>query len=272
MIDSYIINIVKNALAEDLGTGDISSITNDNQVEAAVITNDNAVIYGIEYFQESFYQLNNNISIVWYVKDGAKIAKKTKLCTIYGNAKTILSAERVALNFLQTLSATATQTRYLVDKINNTKAKILDTRKTIPNLRYAQKQAVVAGGGVNHRMGLYDMIIIKENHIKTYKTLDIAIKTYKNKYPNTKIIVEIETIAQLKIALNYDITRILCDNFSPELLQQAVQITNNKIPLEASGNINEFNILKYAKTGVDYISIGSITKNISAIDLSLKIL
>ncbi len=271
MLDNYITNVVKQALEEDIGLGDISS-TLDKKAQAIVISNDDAVIYGTEYFQSTFYQLDNSIKIVWHIKDGAKIEKKTKLCTIYGNAKTIISAERVALNFLQTLSATATQTRYLVDKISHTKTKILDTRKTIPNLRYAQKQAVIAGGGMNHRMGLYDMIMLKENHIKTYKSLEKAITISKNKHPNTKIIVEVENITQLKIALKYNITRILCDNFSPELLQQAVQITNSKIPLEASGNIDENNILQYAKTGVDYISIGSITKNIKAIDFSLKIL
>jgi nicotinate-nucleotide pyrophosphorylase (carboxylating) len=190
-----------------------------------------------------------------------------------GQSRSIVTAERVALNFLQTLSATATQTRFLVDKIAHTKAQLLDTRKTIPGLRWAQKQAVKCGGGVNHRMGLYDCVMIKENHILAMCSIGSAIDMAKNRYPKLPLIVEVEDLNQLNEVLLHDgITRILCDNFSIDMLISAVKTTKNKTPLEASGNIDEHNIAKIAQTGVDYISTGSITKNIRAVDFSLRII
>ena len=271
MTGDYIKNTVKNALVEDIGNIDVSAelIKDKKLVEAIVISNDNAVICGTKYFQEAFLQLDSTTKVIWYIKEGDKVLKNTKICSICGIAKSIISAERVALNFLQTLSSTATKTRSLINKISNTKTKLLDTRKTIPNLRLAQKQAVICGGGSNNRISLSDSIMIKENHINALGGLKNAIEIAQKNHPDFNLVVEVESLAQLRVALKYKPSRILCDNFTPELLKRAVQITNAKVPLEASGNIDNKNIVEYAQTQVDYISVGDITKNIKAVDLSL---
>ena len=186
-------------------------------------------------------------------------------------SRAIITAERTALNFLQILSGTATKTNYLVSLISNTKAQLLDTRKTIPGLRKAQKYAVKCGGGVNHRMGLYDCIMLKENHILSIGSLDKSINKALQKYPDKPIIVEVETMEQLRSALSIKgITRVLCDNFSLVDLREAVKIAQGIYPIEASGGVNEANIASYAETGVDYISIGAVTKDVAAVDLSLR--
>ncbi len=267
--------LIIGALAEDIGSGDVSaSLLVQKIIKAQVICKQQAIICGLDYFEQSFYQLSNSININWYISAGEEVEPGAVLCQLSGDNRAIISAERTALNFLQTLSATATKTNELVRKIAGTQAKILDTRKTLPLLREAQKQAVVFGGGVNHRLGLFDAIILKENHLNALGGLVNAIDIANSKYPDLDIIIEVENLDQLQTALNRSrhLTRILCDNFSTADLYKAVRLSAGKISLEVSGNINESNILDYANTGVDYISTGIITKNISAIDLSLRFL
>jgi nicotinate-nucleotide pyrophosphorylase (carboxylating) len=264
--------IVKLALAEDIGSGDVSaSLLNDTTIQANIICRESAIICGIEFAQLAFLLLDKNIKIDWQVKDGDQVNASQVLCTLSGLSKAIISAERVALNFLQTLSAVATQTRFLVDKIAHTNAQLLDTRKTLPGLRLAQKQAVVCGGGANHRFGLYDCVMLKENHIIASGGITKAVNIAKQQYANLPLIVEVETLNQLAEVLTLTgVTRVLCDNFSLQDLTSAVALSAGKITLEASGNIDESTIVAVAETGVDFISTGSITKNIQAIDLSLR--
>lgn len=264
--------IVETALKEDIGTGDVSaSLLDDKIISAQIIARESAVICGIEYAQAAFLSLNNVIQIEWHFNDGDTIQVAQILCTLSGSANGIISAERVALNFLQTLSGVATQTKYLADKIAHTNTQLLDTRKTIPGLRLAQKYAVKCGGGVNHRMGLYDALMLKENHIIAAGSITDAVQSANAKYSKLPLIVEVENLTQLTEVLGLTgVTRVLCDNFSITDLFLAVKLANHHLPLEASGNIDEYTIAKVAETGVDYISIGSITKNIQAIDLSLR--
>lgn len=271
-MNKQITQTVMLALDEDIGTGDVSaSLLDDKVVSAQIIARESAVVCGIEYAQATFLSLNNDIQIEWRFNDGDSIQADQILCILLGSANSIISAERVALNFLQTLSAVATQTKVLVDKIAHTNAKLLDTRKTIPGLRQAQKYAVKCGGGVNHRIGLYDGVMLKENHIIAAGSITDAMQSASAKYPKLPLIIEVEDLTQLAEVLNLkDVTRVLCDNFSMTDLVQAVKLTKYNLPLEASGNIDEGRIVEVAETGVDYISIGSITKNIKAIDLSLQ--
>jgi nicotinate-nucleotide pyrophosphorylase (carboxylating) len=271
-MSDQVLKIVQQALNEDIGSGDVSaSLLPNIQVEAHIIAREAAIICGIDYAQYAFLLIDDSIQIDWQIVDGDQVVENQTLCTLSGLASAIVSAERVALNFLQTLSATATQTQYLVAKIAHTKAQLLDTRKTLPGLRLAQKNAVKCGGGVNHRMGLYDCIILKENHITTAGSIKHAVQTAIDQYPELPLIVEVESLEQLQQVLELDhITRVLCDNFSLNDLSNAVKLAKGKLPLEASGNIDENNISDVADTGVDYISTGSITKNINAIDLSLR--
>lgn len=264
--------IVKSALNEDIGSGDLSAkLLRNKTISAEVICRDKAIICGCEYFNLCFSSLDSNIRIDWKVKDGSNVSPGETICTIYGNSQAIITAERTALNFLQLLSAVATKTSFLIKQISNTNAKLLDTRKTIPGLRKAQKYAVKCGGGINHRMGLYDCVMLKENHILAFGSLEKCLKKATSQYPNKPIIIEVETLEQLQTALSVNgIMRILCDNFSITELSQAVKLSRGVYPLEASGGINENNIVDYAETGVDYISIGSITKDINSIDLSLN--
>ena len=264
--------IVKMALSEDIGAGDLSSsLLDDNVINAEIICREKAIICGIDYSELCFATLDPDITINWKIKEGEEATPNAVICHLKGKSQAIISAERTALNFLQTLSATATQTKHLVDMIKHTNAKLLDTRKTIPNLRHAQKHAVRCGGGVNHRMGLFDCVLLKENHIFSIGSLEKSIEKALFEFPNKPVIVEVESLAELKRVLPMKgITRILCDNFSPRELLEAVSIAKGIYPLETSGNINEKNIIEYAETGVDFISIGSITKNIHSIDLSLR--
>ena len=264
--------IVNMALSEDIGTGDLSSsLLVDNVTSAKIICREKAIICGNDYSDLCFSTLDPDIEIDWKIIEGKEATPGAMICHLKGKTQAIISAERTALNFLQTLSATATQTKKLVSMIKHTNAKLLDTRKTIPNLRYAQKHAVKCGGGVNHRMGLFDCVLLKENHILSIGSLEKSIEKALLEFPNKPVIVEVESLDQLKRALSIKgITRILCDNFSPQELIEAVAIAKGIYPLETSGNINEKNIIEYAETGVDFISIGSITKNIHSIDLSLR--
>ena len=260
------------ALKEDIGTGDVTAslFGSDKTIEAVVICRDDAILCGQQWFDETFHQLNRDINFNWHYNDGQSIEKNTEICKLVGEAKSILTGERTALNFLQTLSATATNTRVFVDRISGTSAQILDTRKTLPGMRHAQKYAVTCGGGMNHRMGLYDAILIKENHIATAGSITQAVKLAKSKFPDFKIEVEVETNEQLIEAINTEADTVLLDNFSLSELEKAVEINDAKKKLEASGNVSLENIREIAKTGVHYISIGAITKNILAVDFSMQ--
>lgn len=272
---------VQQALNEDLGIDtdcefkslDVTAclINENKKSKARLICREKAILCGREWFSSAFNLLDNDIKIKWYFEDGQSINANDVICELYGNSRHILTAERTALNFLQTLSASATQTHLLVEKISNTNCKILDTRKTIPCLRLAQKYAVTCGGGVNHRVGLYDMVLIKENHIHAAGSITAAVNKAREKFNNLKIEVEVENLNELQQAIDCKVNRILLDNMDTNTLKRAVELTNKEIDLEASGNITLENILAIAETGVDYISTGSITKNIMAIDFSLGI-
>jgi nicotinate-nucleotide pyrophosphorylase (carboxylating) len=241
-------------------------------VNADIISREPMLVCGRPWFNEVFKQIDPHLTVEWHVAEGTWLPYPTTLCTVSGAAKSILIAERTALNFLQTLSATATQTHYYVQKLQGSQTRLLDTRKTIPGLRFAQKYAVLCGGGVNHRMGLYDAFLIKENHIKACGSVAQAVVLAKQVQNQLLIEVEVETLIELGEAMAARPDRILLDNFTIEMLVQAVQMNQPKCcDLEASGGINLENISEIAQTGVDYISIGAITKSIQAIDLSLLI-
>ncbi len=264
---------VKLALEEDVGSSDVTaSLLDQNKTATAeLVCREPAVLCGAGWFNEVFNQLDSSITINWRANDGDVIVGNQVLCTVQGPAHTILTGERTALNFLQTLSGTATLTRQYVDAIGESTAKLLDTRKTIPGLRLAQKYAVTCGGGQNHRIGLYDMILIKENHIISCGSIANAIRQVSEKHPDLPLEIEVETLTELEEAMNAGAKRILLDNFDTATLKQAVEMTAGQAELEASGNITLENIAEIAKTGVDYISTGAITKHIKAIDLSLRI-
>jgi len=264
---------VTDALAEDVGDGDLTATLVDanDLVGATIIARQPLVLAGKAWADEVFHQLDETILIDWYVSDGQTAASDDVICKLVGNARALLSGERTALNFLQTLSSTATLTAKFVDAAAGTEARILDTRKTLPGLRLAQKYAVLAGGGENHRMGLFDAILIKENHIKTAGSVANALAAVGE--TGVLIEVEVESIDELREALDAGATRILLDNFSNENLAEAVNINNDYgyvgAELEASGNVTLDSIRGIAETGIDFISIGALTKDVEAVDLSM---
>jgi len=264
---------VKQALAEDIGSGDLTAalVPATQQAQASIISHENAVICGIDWVNTCFLELDKDTKIKWLVNEGEQITSNQLLFEISGNARALLTAERCALNFLQTLSAVATQTREYVEAIAGTKAQILDTRKTIPGLRLAQKYAVTVGGGVNQRLALYDGILIKENHIAAAGSIHVALEHALKTNKNVSIQIEVENLDELQQALNAGATSILLDNFTIADMQESVRITNRRALLEASGNVNLSTVRIIAETGVDRISVGSLTKNIRAIDLSMRI-
>ena len=268
---------VQAALAEDVGSGDLTAqlIPATQLVHATIIAREPAIICGIDWVNACFLQLDANVNIHWLVAEGEHVQSRQVLCKISGAARSLLTAERCALNFLQTLSATASHTRQYVDAIADTHAKILDTRKTIPGLRLAQKYAVTVGGGQNQRLALYDGILIKENHIAAAGSISAVMQQAFALSANKSIQIEVENLGQLQEALDAGATSVLLDNFSPALLREAVSL--NKLAaksaiLEASGGITLDNVREIALTGVDRISIGAITKHVQAIDLSMRIL
>jgi len=275
LLPTNISTTVKAALIEDIGNGDLTArlIPAENTATANVICRDNAVIAGIAWFEETFKQIEPTISIDWQIKDGDHINANTVLCEISGNARQILSAERTALNFLQTLSATATETAKYVAAIAHTPCNILDTRKTIPGLRDAQKYAVLCGGGKNHRKGLYDGILIKENHIMAAGSILQAVQQAKKHHSDIAVEVEVENLDELAQALDAGADIVLLDNMNNQQLLAAVNKVkqqHSSTKLEASGGIMLDSIAAIAETGVDFISIGNLTKNINAIDLSMR--
>ena len=266
-----IIENVKIALHEDIGGGDVTADLVDTHTiaEATLTSRDNAILCGIDWFNEVFHQIDDTIDIKWQASDGDKIKHNQVICIIKGPVRSILTGERTAINFLQTLSAVSTNVAMFVDRVKHSKTKILDTRKTLPGLRYAQKYAVKIGGGINHRHGLYDEILIKENHILALGSIEATIKKVKEK--KLPITIEVENLKQLEIALEADVDKIMLDNFSPSNIYKAVAMAKGNIKLEASGNMTINNVHSIAGTGVDYISVGALTKNIEAIDFSMLV-
>lgn len=270
---------VKNALAEDIGDGDLTAslIPEGTHAKAQIIAREPAVFCGMLWASEAFKQLSEDIELDWQTEDGLDIKPDEVLCEITGPAQPILTGERAALNFLQTLSATATATRSFVDKLRGTQTDVVDTRKTLPGLRLAQKYAVTKGGGVNHRFGLYDAILIKENHILACGTLKAAIEKARELHPDAPLQVEAENLAEVEEALIGRPDLILLDNFETHLLARATNMVKehkrrggNNVQLEASGNIDLNNVREIADTGVNRVSIGGLTKHIRAVDLSLR--
>ena len=259
-------------LSEDLGGGDITAaiISPNQEATAELLTREPMVLCGRDWFDAVFRHLDATILIEWHALEGESVSSNTKICTLQGNARGILTAERTALNLLQTLSATATLAREYAKAVEGTQCKVLDTRKTIPGLRLAQKYAVRCGGCFNHRIGLFDGVLIKENHIFAAGSIENAVKIARDQ-SDAPVEVEVENLVELKEALKAKPDRIMLDNFTLDDLRSAVAFVAGAVELEASGNIDLTTIRAVAQTGVDYISIGALTKNIRAIDLSLRI-
>jgi nicotinate-nucleotide pyrophosphorylase (carboxylating) len=263
------------ALAEDVGAGDLTAslVDADTVVGATIIARESFVLCGEEWVNEVFRQLDENIIIDWYIGDGGHAEADDVICKLVGPARALLTGERTALNFLQTLSSTATTTAAYAEAVDGTRAKVLDTRKTIPGLRLAQKYAVTCGGGVNHRVGLYDAILIKENHIKSAGGITAALERANEVSADVLVEVEVENHDELLEALDAGAGRVLLDNFSIDELKQAVATNEGYgivgAELEASGNATLDSIREIAETGVDYISTGALTKNVQAADLSM---
>jgi len=267
-----ILSRVTQALDEDVGSGDLTAalVPENAQARAQVVTREAAVLCGTDWFDAVFALLDPSVRVTWTAQDGDPVRADQLLCTVDGPARPVLTGERAALNFLQTLSGTATLTRRYADAIAGTGCRVLDTRKTVPGLRTAQKYAVRCGGGHNHRMGLYDGILIKENHIAAAGSIAAAVGTARAHAGTVPVEVEVENLIQLEEALAAGADIVLLDNFTPDLLRQAVGITAGRAKLEASGGITLDNIRAMAETGVDYISVGALTKDVRAVDLSMR--
>lgn len=261
------------ALEEDLGHGDLTSLLIDEGTDASatIISRSDCTLCGSAWAAETFHQLNPNTEIKWTARDGDVLNQNSTICQIKGNARTILTGERTALNFLQALSGIATKTRSYVKAVSHTRAEILDTRKTLPGLRLASKYAVQTGGGVNHRIGLFDGVLIKENHIMAAGGTEQALAEAFSVSEDKLVQIEVESIDQMEIAIEAGAKLILLDNFSLEQTTAAVIKNKGRAKLEASGGIDLESVVKIAETGVDRISIGTLTKDIKAVDLSLRI-
>ena len=273
LLQTAIKNNINAAIEEDLKnidkTSDILQIKKNGI--ATIRVNQKAILCGSPWVNYCFKKIDKKIKIIWYINEGSLIKKGDIICSISGNYNALLKGERIAINFLQTLSATATIANLLSSKIKRYKTKLFDTRKTIPGLRVAQKYAVQLGGAFNQRFGLYDQVLIKENHIHSFGGIMDTLEATKKKYSLKDIQIEVESLKELKEAIDFGAKNILLDNFSIKNLKKAVRINKMKAVLEASGNINGNNIVNYAKTKVDRISIGILTKDIKAIDFSMDI-
>ena len=264
---------VTRALAEDVGTGDLTAtlVPATAQAGARLMTRQSGILCGTEWFNRTFQELDPDVEIFWHHADGDKIVAGSSLCELNGSARALLTGERTALNFVQLLSGVATRTQLFVMAVEGTRAKILDTRKTLPGLRMAQKYAVRTGGGVNHRIGLFDAILIKENHIAAAGGVKTAVTAgLRSVASSTLVQVEVENLDQLREALEAGARLILLDNFDPATMREAVKIAGDRAELEASGGITLKNVRAVAQTGVHRISIGSLTKDVEALDLSMR--
>jgi nicotinate-nucleotide pyrophosphorylase (carboxylating) len=264
---------VTRALAEDVGTGDLTAnlVPAGARASARLMTRQSGVLCGTEWFNRTFEELDPDVEIFWHHADGDDIVAGSSLCELEGNARAILTGERTALNFVQLLSGVATRTRQYVRTVQGTRAKILDTRKTLPGLRMAQKYAVRTGGGVNHRIGLFDAILIKENHIASAGGVKRAVEAALRSVASSKFVqVEVESMEQLREALDAGAKLILLDNFDPGMMREAVKVAGDRAELEASGGVTLKNLRAVAETGVHRISVGSLTKDVEALDLSMR--
>ena len=264
---------VRAALAEDIGSGDITAllIPASQAAHACVITRERAIVCGRAWAEEVFRQVDPGIRLTWHCDDGDTVDPGKVLFEVRGSARALLTAERTALNFLQLLSGIATRCRRFADLVIGLPTKLLDTRKTIPGLRIAQKYAVSCGGCHNHRLGLYDAFLIKENHIAACGSIHAAIATARRQAPDRPVQVEVETITQLTEALEARADSVMLDNFNLEQMREAVLFTAGRTPREASGGVRELTLRAIAETGVDYVSIGTLTKDCKAIDLSMRL-
>jgi len=265
---------VRAALAEDVGSGDITAalIPTGARASARVITREDGVLCGRAWVNRVFAELDASIALSWQVDDGESIAAGQQLFTLSGPTRGLLTGERSALNFLQLLSGVATRCRHYATLVAGTGVRLLDTRKTIPGLRIAQKYAVTCGGCYNHRLGLYDAFLIKENHIRAAGGIDRAVQAARHHAPGKPVEVEVENLDELEQALAAGCDRVMLDNFSLEQLTSAVELSAGRVELEASGNVNEHTLRSIAETGVDFISIGALTKDCKALDLSMRLL
>ena len=272
VLEEPMLRSVREALSEDIGTGDVTAalIPADEVVTATVISRESAVLCGMAWFNAVFAELDTGITIDWTTRDGDALRVDQLLCTLQGPAAHILTGERTALNYLQTLSGTATLSRRYAEAVTGLGVRVLDTRKTLPGLRQAQKYAVRVGGCHNHRMGLYDGILIKENHIVSAGSIERAVHFAREAGPGLPVEVEVENDVQIMEALAAGTDILLLDNFTPEELIEAVRLVDGRARLEASGGVTLENIRDIAETGVDFISIGALTKNLHAIDLSMR--
>lgn len=260
------------AITEDIGSGDITGeLLPESEATAVIITREPAVLCGRAFVDEVYRQLDDDIILKWNAGDGDEISANQTLCELSGNARALLTGERIALNFLQTLSGTATLTRHYVKLLEGTQTQLLDTRKTLPGFRVAQKYAVRCGGGKNHRMGLYDAFLIKENHILASGSIASAIQAARTSKPDALVEIEVENLEEFQQALDNQADIILLDNFDLGMMQKAVEVNASRVKLEVSGNVTQDNISAIAATGVDYISVGSLTKHVKAIDLSMRL-
>jgi nicotinate-nucleotide pyrophosphorylase (carboxylating) len=272
VLEAHIDEDVRHALEEDVGQGDITAqlVPANGIWKASVYSRDQAILCGRNWFDAVFHHLDEDVDVRWYAADGDEIAPHQVVCTLKGPARSLLTGERTALNFLQTLSGTATLSHYYAQQIKGLGTRILDTRKTVPGLRRAQKYAVRAGGCHNHRMGLYDAFLIKENHVAAAGSIADAVKNARALNSHLPIEVEVETLDELQQALQAGTDRVMLDNFPVEDVRKAVTLASGKAELEASGGITLDKLRAYAETGVDYISIGALTKDVKAVDLSMR--
>lgn len=264
--------LIKQSLSEDIGSGDITTDSLElvkTITQATIIAKEDGVIAGLNVFNEVFRQVDPDISITFYKKDGDKVTNKELIAKLEGNPASLLKGERVALNFIQRMSGIASHTAKMVEQIAHTQAKLLDTRKTTPMLRQLEKYAVKAGGGFNHRFGLYDMIMLKENHIRASGSITKAVKMVKDNNCTYKIEVEVTNLKELNEAVNAKVDRVMLDNMSLEDMKQAVELYHGQVELEASGNVKLETIREIAETGVDFISSGAITHSYKSLDISL---
>ena len=264
---------IERAFAEDLGKGDATAdlLPADALAEATLTCREDAVIAGIPWFDACFRKLDPQVAIEWSVRDGERVTAGSVICHLRGHARALVSAERSALNFLQLLSGTATTTAHYVAAVAGTRVRVLDTRKTVPGMRQAQKYAVRCGGGYNHRIGLFDAILVKENHIAAAGGIEPAVAAARRLHPSLLLEIEVETLDELRRAIDAGVDRIMLDNFTPATMAEAVAIAAGRVPLEISGNVDLQTIGGYARTGVDFISVGALTKHVRAIDLSLRL-
>ena len=273
LTQQYIQQLADLALKEDIGSGDITAelVRSDTNARAVVVSRETGVLCGSTFVDAVFSMLDAEINIDWFKSDGDLLEPDDTLFTVSGNARKILTGERTALNFLQLLSGTATLAFRFANSVEGTSVRLLDTRKTIPGLRLAQKYAVTCGGCHNHRIGLYDAFLIKENHIEACGGIADAISAARKSAPGKTVEIEVETLNELQLALAANPDRIMLDNFSEAMLREAVAANAGQCELEASGNITELNLRSIAETGIDFISIGALTKRVEPLDLSMRL-